>query len=61
MSNDINKNNFYLFYFPNRNGMKDETGISNSKMCSISVARFFLIVPVWLGSPYFERKLKDFG
>lgn len=41
MSNDINKNNFYLFYFPNRNGMKDETGISNSKMCSISVVRFF--------------------
>lgn len=37
-SNDINANNFYLLYFPNRNGLKDETGNVGSKMCSISVA-----------------------
>lgn len=30
--------NFYLLYFPNRNGLKDETGNVGSKMCSISVA-----------------------
>lgn len=31
-SNDINKNILYLLYFPNRNGLKDETGNSKKKL-----------------------------
>lgn len=56
-SNDINKNIFYLLYFPNRNGLKDETG-NSKKNCSIFVT--FRVV-CGEGHPVSQHKLNDFG
>lgn len=55
-SNDINKNIFYLLYFPNRNGLKDETGNSKKKLLDF---RYF---PGGLrrGSPCFAAQIERF-